>query len=137
MRCFATLASLLLAASSSFAAEFPRFKTQEIDKGLKIGYAVLVTDINGDKKPDIVVVDQHQVVWYENPTWKKRIILNGKTRPDNVCAAAIDIDGDGLPELVLGSAWKPFDTANAAQIVVAQARQVARRRMDDARIALR
>ena len=42
--------------------------------------------------------------------------MNGKTRPDNVCAAAVDIDGDGLPELVLGSAWKPFDTANAAQM---------------------
>src|SRR5262249_59210400 len=31
--------------------------------------------------------------------------------------APIDIDGDGLPELVLGAAWKPFDTANAAQLV--------------------
>ena len=89
---------------------FPRFKVQEIDTGLKIGYAVITADINGDKKPDIVVVDQHKVVWYENPTWKKRVILDGKTTPDNVCVAAVDIDGDGLPELVLGAAWKPFDT---------------------------
>jgi hypothetical protein len=49
--------------------------------------------------------------------WKKYTILDGKTRPDNVCIAAIDIDGDGLPELVLGAAWKPFDTSNAAQLV--------------------
>src|SRR5262245_12288886 len=101
---------LLPAPSLTFAADFPRFKTREIDTGLKIGYAVLTADINGDKKPDIVVVDQHKVVWYENPTWKKRIILDGKTRPDNVCACAVDITGDGLPELVLGSAWKPSDT---------------------------
>jgi VCBS repeat protein/aldos-2-ulose dehydratase/isomerase family protein len=107
---------LLPVPSLTFAADFPRFKTQEIDSGLKIGYAVLTTDINGDGKPDIVVVDQHKVVWYENPTWKKRIILDGKTRPDNVCACAVDIDGDGLPELVLGSAWKPSDTVNPAQL---------------------
>jgi hypothetical protein len=116
MRILVALAPLLLAASSSFGAEFPKFKTQEIDTGLSIGYAVLTADINGDKKPDIVVVDKHQVVWYENPTWKKRVILNGKTRPDNVCAAAVDIDGDGLPELVLGSAWKPSDTVTPAQL---------------------
>jgi Aldos-2-ulose dehydratase, beta-propeller domain/FG-GAP-like repeat len=116
MRTLTAFAAFVLLASPSFAADFPKFKTQEIDAGLKIGYAVLTTDINGDKKPDIVVVDQHQVVWYENPTWKKRVILNGKTRPDNVCAAAIDIDGDGLPELVLGSAWKPSDTVNPAQL---------------------
>lgn len=92
------------------AAAFPRFKMQEIDTALSIGYAVLTADLNGDKKPDIVVVDQHKVVWYENPTWKKRVILDGKTKPDNVCAAAVDIDGDGKLDLVLGAAWKPSDT---------------------------
>src|SRR5579872_3281585 len=121
MRLFPILSALLLLRTPLLAADFPKFKTQEIDTGLKIGYAVIIADINGDKKPDIVVVDQHKVVWYENPgrqgaEWKKRIILDGKTRPDNVCAAAVDIDGDGLPEIVLGSAWKPFDTANAAQL---------------------
>jgi hypothetical protein len=95
---------------------FPKFKTQEIDTGLSIGYAVIVTDIDGDKKPDIVVVDKHKVVWYQNPTWKKRVILDGKTKPDNVCVADIDLDGDGLPELVVGAGWKPFDTETAGQL---------------------
>ncbi len=117
---FAALAALF--ALPAVAADFPTFKAQEIDTGLKIGYAVIVVDIDGDKKPDIVVVDQHKVVWYKNPgkqngEWKKHVILDGKTRPDNVCIAAIDIDGDGLPELVVGAAWKPFDTANPAQLV--------------------
>ncbi len=93
-------------------AGFPTFKVQEIDAGLKIGYAVIATDIDGDAKPDIVVVDQHKVVWYQNPTWKKRVLLDGKTKPDNVCIAALDIDGDKLPELVIGAGWKPFDTKN-------------------------
>lgn len=120
MRPFTTCAVLLFATTPT-AAEFPKFKAQEIDTGLKIGYAVLTTDINGDKKPDIVVVDQHKLVWFENPgksdgEWKKRVMLDATTKPDNVCAAALDIDGDGLPEIVVGSAWKPFDTANAAQL---------------------
>ena len=93
------------------AADFPKFKAQEIASDLSIGYAVLIEDIDGDKKPDIVVVDKHRVVWYQNPTWKARTILQGKTKPDNVCATALDIDGDKLPELVLGAAWKPTDTA--------------------------
>jgi hypothetical protein len=89
---------------------FPKFEVEEIDTGLKIGYAVIVVDVDGDKKPDIVVVDQLQIVWYQNPTWKKRVILDGKTKPDNVCITAMDIDGDGLPEFVVGAGWKPFDT---------------------------
>ncbi|MCI0699607.1 MAG: VCBS repeat-containing protein [Planctomycetia bacterium] len=117
---FAILIGLF--AIPAFPAEFPKFKAQEIDTALKIGYAVLLVDIDDDRKLDIVVVDQHKVVWYQNPgkkegEWKKHIILNGKTRPDNVCAAALDIDGDGKLELVLGAAWKPSDTTNAAQLV--------------------
>ncbi|MBN9121534.1 MAG: VCBS repeat-containing protein [Planctomycetes bacterium] len=117
---FAALAAFF--ALPAPAADLPKFKTQEIDTGLKIGYAVVVADVDGDKKPDIVVVDQHKVVWYQNPgkqgePWKKFVMLDGKTRPDNVCIAPIDIDGDGLPEFVLGAAWKPFDTSNAAQLV--------------------
>src|SRR5262245_57439183 len=97
-------------ATAAEPAAFPKFKMQEIDNQLKIGYAVLTADINGDKKADILVVDQLQVVWYENPTWKKRVILDGKSKPDNVCAATLDIDGDGQLDIVLGAAWKPSDT---------------------------
>jgi hypothetical protein len=73
-------------ALPALAADFPKFKMQEIDTGLKIGYAVITVDIDGDKKPDIVVVDQHKVVWYKNPgkrdgEWKKYTILDGKTKP--------------------------------------------------------
>jgi hypothetical protein len=89
---------------------FPHFRMQEIDTSLGVGYAVLLADINNDGKPDIVVVDKQRVVWYENPTWKRRTILEGQTKPDNVSIAAHDIDGDGQLDLALGADWKPFDT---------------------------
>ena len=87
-----------------------RFRTQEFEKGLKIGYAVTVADLNGDGKPDIIVVDKHRVVWYENPSWKMRTILTGTTKPDNVCICTLDIDGDGQLDTVIGADWAPFNT---------------------------
>jgi len=87
-----------------------KFEMQEVAKDLTIGYAVAIGDINGDGKPDIVVVDKHRVIWYENPSWKPHIILQGKTKPDNVCLALLDIDGDGKLDIVLGADWAPFNT---------------------------
>jgi hypothetical protein len=91
-------------------ATFPRFRMQEIETGLGVGYAVLLVDVNGDGKTDIVVVDQKRVVWYENPTWRRRTIITGNTKPDNVCIAAYDIDGDSQIDFALGADWRPFDT---------------------------
>lgn len=91
-------------------AGFPRFKVQEIASDFKIGYAVHICDVDGDQKPDIVVVDKERVVWYENPTWKMRTILKGKTKPDNVCICSLDIDGDKKIDFVLGAGWRPTDT---------------------------
>jgi hypothetical protein len=95
---------------------FPHFRMQEIETGLKVGYAVLIADINNDGKPDIVVVDATRVVWYENPTWKRRTIIEGQTKPDNVCIAAYDIDGDGQIDLALGADWKPSNTKDGGTI---------------------
>jgi hypothetical protein len=95
---------------------FPTFKMQEIETGLKVGYAVLLVDVNADQKTDIVVVDTVRVVWYENPTWKRRTIIEGQTRPDNVCIAAHDIDGDGQLDFALGADWKPFNTKSGGTL---------------------
>ncbi|HEY7158193.1 MAG TPA: VCBS repeat-containing protein [Gemmataceae bacterium] len=94
----------------------PQFRVQEIAKDLTVGYAVLLVDVNGDGKKDIVVVDSKRVVWYENPTWKMRNIIVGQTEPDNVCIAAADIDGDGQLDFALGAAWRPSDTKSGGTL---------------------
>jgi hypothetical protein len=110
------LPSLIRADEPKKEAVFPRFEMQEIANDLGVGYAVLLVDVNGDGKKDIVVVDQKRVVWYENPTWKRRIIIENQTKPDNVCIAAYDIDGDGQIDFALGADWRPFDTKSGGTI---------------------
>ena len=97
-------------------AAFPGFRMEEIETGLGVGYAVIVADVNADGKPDIVVVDTKRVLWYENPSWKKRTIIEGGTRPDNVCIDAHDIDGDGKIDFALGADWKPFNTESGGTL---------------------
>ncbi len=98
------------------AAQDIRFKPQEIDKTLTVGYAVVLADVDGDGKNDIVVVDTNRVLWYQNPTWKARVMIQGGTKPDNVCIAAHDIDGDGQIDFAVGADWKPFNTSSGGTL---------------------
>ena len=113
-----TIESLLIAAlvASLAQAEGLRFRTEEIDKSLKVGYAVRLLDMNGDRAPDIVVLDSARLIWFENPSWKLHTILQGRTKPDNVCFAAHDIDGDGRLDFAIGADWRPLDTKTGGTI---------------------
>jgi hypothetical protein len=95
---------------------FPHFRTVEIDSHIEIGYAVTVADVDGDGKPDILVVDKKQIVWYKNPTWQKYVIAENLTPLDDVCIAAADIDGDGKAEIAVGAQWNPGDTLNSGAV---------------------
>jgi hypothetical protein len=92
------------------------FRTQEIDRTLKVGYSVITADVNGDNKPDIVVADAQRVIWFENPTWKLHTILAGQTKPDNVSIAAADIDRDGKVDFALAADWKPMNTKSGGTL---------------------
>jgi hypothetical protein len=109
-RTFLVLFLLLGAVIGRAAEPALQFRKQEIARDLEVGYAVLLVDINGDGKKDIVVVDSRRVIWYENPTWQVHTIIKGATLPDNVCIDAFDVDGDGQLDLVLGADWRPFDS---------------------------
>jgi hypothetical protein len=92
------------------------FRAVEIDSKIEIGYGVTVSDVDGDKKPDILLADKRQIVWYRNPTWKKFVIAENLTKLDNVCLAAADIDGDGKAEVAVGGEWNPSDTTNSGAV---------------------
>ncbi len=115
MRVSLCLFVLLVAVPSGLATAqdrpWPTFETQEIDRSLTVGYAVLLQDINEDRRPDIVVVDSRRLIWFENPSWRLHTILGeGTTKPDNVCIAPLDVNGDGHEDLILGAGWRGFNT---------------------------
>jgi hypothetical protein len=72
--------------------------------------------MDGDGKPDIVLADKNQFVWYRNPGWEKFVLAENLTRLDNVCIAARDIDGDGKAEVAVGAGWNPNDTTGSGAV---------------------
>ena len=111
---FPFLFSSLLGAELSFEREV-------IDDKISIGYGLAIGDVDGDKKPDILLADKSQVAWYRNGDWK-RFVMTENLNPrvgtrflDNVCIAARDIDGDGKVEVAVGANWSPGETTDAAK----------------------
>lgn len=109
------LGSALLPADG-LAAGFPSFKAVDVDTKVEIGYGVAVADVDGDKKPDIILADKNQIVWYQNPSWTKHVIVEKLTQLDHVCIAAADIDGDGKAEIAAGAGWNPGDTVGSGSV---------------------
>jgi hypothetical protein len=107
---------VLLAAFLPLCAADLRFRTQEIQKDFGVVYAVITADVNRDGKPDIVAINPTQLAWYQNPTWEKHVILDGKTKKDNVCVAAHDIDRDGRLDFAIGADWQPTNTQSGGSL---------------------
>jgi hypothetical protein len=98
-------ATLAISNPHLFAHDF-KFRIQEVETNLGVGYAVRLLDVTGDRRADITVVDQTRVLVYANPDWRRQTIIEGKTKPDNVCIAPHDIDGDGSIDFALGADWR-------------------------------
>ncbi|MGY6741241.1 MAG: FG-GAP-like repeat-containing protein [Cecembia sp.] len=90
----------------------PQFEIQEIDNNVAIGYGIVIGDVDGDGKPDILLADKKEFVWYRNGDWKRFVMIENLTEYDNVCIAARDINGDGKVEIVVGAQWNPGETSD-------------------------
>src|SRR5271166_5863742 len=78
-----------------------RFERIVIDPSFPGAYQVEVADVNGDKKPDIVAVGGSTCAWYENPTWRKRVVAGSTQTPGIISSATADLDGDGKAEIAI------------------------------------
>lgn len=83
----------------------PKFREQLVDDTLGDLWACAVADVNGDGKPDILALSwgPPSVTWYENPTWKKRILIKDEPR-ELVSITPIQING--RTELILGAEYR-------------------------------
>jgi hypothetical protein len=93
----------------------PKFERQVIDAKIQIGYGIAIGDVDGDGKPDILLADKKQFVWYRNPDWKRFVMAEDLTPQDNVCIAARDIDGSGKVSVAVGAGWNPNETTDPAK----------------------
>ena len=93
----------------------PKFEGQVVDDQVAIGYGLAIGDVDGDRKPDILLADKKQFVWYRNGDWKRFVMVEDLTQADNVCIAARDIDGDGKVEVAVGAQWNPGETSDTVK----------------------
>lgn len=123
MKLHPTVAFFVLATTSALAADLPALKVrpQTIDAKISIGYGLAIADVDGDGKPDILLADAKQIVWYRAPSWEKFVMTENLTPKDNVCIAARDLDGDGKCEVAVGAEWNPGDTVGSGAIFLLNA----------------
>jgi hypothetical protein len=100
----------------------PAFRDHRIAEGLRGGYQVVVVDINNDRKPDLLVVASglDQLLWFENPDWQRHVIAGSFQGMIN--AAARDVDGDGIPEVVLAHGFAMRADRSAGMLSLLQHR---------------
>jgi hypothetical protein len=83
-----------------------------------LGYQLVAVDLNRDGKKDLIVVDERStdLTWFESPGWNRHLMATNVPRPLN--AAACDLDGDGVPEVVLAYGFEPRPEQSTGNLVL-------------------
>ena len=120
MKLSIALSTAVLAAATGGMPQQPasalQFRAEQIATDFGVGYAVATGDVNGDGRTDVVAINGTDLVWFEAPSWQKRVILTNATPRDNVCIALQDIDRDGKLDVALGASWQPTNTASGGTL---------------------
>ena len=90
-----------------------------IDNALPSAYQVEIADVNGDGKLDIIALGGDTCAWYENPTWKRRLVTSGKQSPGIISSATIDLNADGKAEIAIAHDFE-MNQPNQGKLIVAQ-----------------
>ncbi len=107
-------APLLVLAAAAVCAEPPGgFRHHVIADDLTAGYQVLALDMDRDGDPDLVALASrmNELVWFENPSWNRHILSDGRSRMINL--ASCGVDAEGYPVFVLAEEFE--NTASASK----------------------
>ncbi len=109
---------LLLCSAAALSGELPSFRQTNIVTGLKMGYQVVVADLNADGKLDVIVVDERsdELAWYENPSWQRHVLATALPRVINL--ECQDLNGDGIPEIALAHYFETNPDRSAGDVLL-------------------
>lgn len=108
-------------------AGVPSFQEVTVTSGLKTGYQLVVADLNGDGRPDLIVIDERstELAWFENPSWERRVLAADVPRAINL--EVHDFNGDGKPEVVLAHHFESNPEKSIGTMLVLQPESDVRR----------
>jgi hypothetical protein len=109
---------MLFALFCLLGADLPQFTGATISKDLKMGYQLVVADLNHDGRPDLIVVDERgtELAWLENPTWERHVIIANVPRTINL--DVFDYDGCGIPEIAMGHNFETIPEKSIGNLLI-------------------
>ncbi len=108
----------VVAALTAGAAELPQFRPVTVTSNLKMGYQLVVADLNRDGRKDLIVVDERaaDLAWYGNPGWERHVLIEDVPRVINLECA--DVDNDGIPEIAMAHFFETNPERSIGRVLV-------------------
>ena len=94
------------------------FDKQVLATDLKGGYQVVTCDVNGDGKLDVIALgsDMSDLVWFENPTWKRHVMA--KDLPSMVNLACWTPAPGAIPTIAVAYGFSMYPEKSTGEVAV-------------------